>query len=198
MSLQAETRSLFTSIRVTLAISGIVALLAGIALLVWPTKTLAVVTMIFASYLIIAGLVYIGLAVFSAKKGGWSRVGHIVLGLLYIAAGVIAFANLESAKVTLALVVVIFIGISWVVDGFVALTLLGQDGSRVWTLLYAVLSIVAGIFVMFSPLVAGFMFWLMFGISLVMLGVVQIVRAITLGKDEKATLSTLQSDPSAV
>ncbi|MER7448179.1 DUF308 domain-containing protein [Microbacterium sp. NPDC097977] len=177
--------SLVKSIRIVLAVSGVIALLAGIVLLVWPVKSAVIVTGIFASYLVVAGLVYIGLAVFSRIEGGWARIGHIVLGLIYIVAGVIAFANLGVAAATLALVVVILIGISWIVDGVVALSLLGQDGSRVWTLLYALLSIVAGIVVLFSPLYAAAVLWLVLGVSLVALGLVQIVRAITLGKDAK-------------
>jgi uncharacterized membrane protein HdeD (DUF308 family) len=176
-------KSLFRSVRVALAVSGVIALVAGLVLLIWPVKSAVIVTAIFATYLIIGGLVYIGLAIFHNAKGGWSRVGHIVLGLVYIAAGVIAYLNLGAAAATLALVVVIFIGISWIVDGVVSLSLLGSDGSRVWTLLYALLSIIAGIIVLFSPIIAGLAFWLLLGISLVALGIVQIVRAITLGRD---------------
>lgn len=189
-----EVKSLFKSIRVALAVSGVIALIAGIVLLVWPQKSAVIVTAIFATYLIIAGLVYIGLGIFSGAKGGWSRVGHIVLGLVYIVAGVIAYANLGAAAATLALIVVIFIGISWIVDGVVALSLLGHDGSRVWTLLYALLSIIAGIIVLFSPVIAGLAFWLLLGISLVALGIVQIVRAITLGKDEKEFTGAARGD----
>lgn len=189
-SFATEAKSVFKSIRIALIVSGVVALIAGIVLLVWPVKSAVIVTGIFASYLVIAGLVYIGLGIFSPKKGGWARVGHIALGLLYIVAGVIAFANLGAAAATLALVVVIFIGISWIVDGVVSLSLLGQDGSRVWTLLYALLSIIAGIIVLFSPLYAAAVLWLVFGISLVVLGIVQIVRAVTLGKDAKGLSGT--------
>ncbi|WP_226533198.1 HdeD family acid-resistance protein [Microbacterium paraoxydans] len=189
-----EAKSLFKSIRISLAVAGVLALIAGIVLLVWPVKSAVIVTAIFASYLVIAGLVYIGLGIFSSAKGGWARVGHIVLGLLYVAAGIIAFFNLNAAAATLAFVVVIFIGISWIVDGVVALTLLGSDGSRVWTVLYALLSIVAGIIVLFSPLIAGFAFWLLLGISLIVLGIIQIVRAFTLGKDEKEYVAAVQGD----
>lgn len=190
----SEAKTLFRSIRITLAVSGVLALIAGIVLLVWPVKSLEIVTGIFAAYLIVAGVVYVGLGIFSGARGGWSRVGHIVLGLLYIAAGIIAFANLGAAAAALAFVVVIFIGISWIVDGVVSLSLLGTDGSRVWTLLYALLSIVAGIIVLFSPLVAGFAFWLLFGISLVALGIVQIIRAITIGKDAKGLTGAPQEN----
>lgn len=180
-----EAKSLFKSIRITLAVSGAIALIAGIVLLVWPLKTAVLVTGIIASYLIIAGLVYLGLGIFSGKKGGWARAGHIVLGLLYIVAGVIAFLNLTAATITLALITAIFLGISWIVDGVVALTLLNKDGSKAWTILYAILSIAAGVIVIFSPLLAAVALWWVLGVTLVVLGIIQIVRAITLGRDEK-------------
>lgn len=187
----AEAKSLFTSIRITLAISGAIALIAGILLLVWPLKTAVLVTGIIASYLIVAGLVYVGLGIFSGKKGGWARVGHIVLGILYIVAGIVAFLNLTAATITLALVTAIFLGISWIVDGVVALTLLNRDGSKAWTIIYAILSIAAGIIVLFSPLLAAVALWWVLGITLVVLGIIQIVRAITLGREEKAQIPTV-------
>lgn len=192
--LLADARSAFKAVRISLAVSGALALIAGIVLLVWPVKSAVIVTGIFASYLIIGGLVYAGLGIFSSSKGGWTRIGHIVLGLFYVVAGAIAFANLGAAAATLAVVVVVFIGISWVFDGVVSLTLLGSDGSRVWTFLYAVLSIFAGIYVLFNVLAAGIVLWIFLGIALVVLGVVQIVRAITLGRDAKAVSSALRGD----
>lgn len=186
-----ETKTLFKSIRVALAISGAIALIAGIVLLVWPGKTLVLVTGIIASYLVIAGIVYVGLGLFSGKKGGWARAGHIVLGLLYIVAGVIGFLNLQQTAATLALITVIFIGVSWIVDGVVSLTLLHKDGSRAWTIIYAIFSIVAGLIVIFSPLLAAIALWWILGITLVVLGVIQIVRAITLGRDERTAPAIL-------
>ncbi|WP_341942168.1 DUF308 domain-containing protein [Microbacterium sp. LWH10-1.2] len=184
-SLVADAKSAFKAIRLSLAVSGVLSLIAGIVLLVWPVKSAVIVTGIFATYLIIAGVVYVGLGIFSKAKGGWARVGHILLGLLYVVAGVIAFANLKEAALTLALITVIFIGVSWLFDGIVSLTLLGSDGSRVWTLLYAILSIVAGIYVLFNVLAAGLVLWVFLGVSLVVLGLVQIIRAFTLGRDAK-------------
>lgn len=189
-----EPKSLFNSIRVALAVSGALALIAGIVLLVWPIKTAVLVTGIIASYLIIAGIVYAGLGIFSGKKGGWVRIGHIILGLLYIAAGIIAFVNLPAAALTLAVITVIFIGVSWIVDGIVALTLLNSDGSRAWTVLYALLGIVAGVIVIFSPMLAAVALWWILGISLAALGVVQIIRAITLGRNAKHVEASLASE----
>ncbi len=187
-----EAKSIFRSIRITLAVSGALALIAGIVVLVWPAKSAIIVTAILASYLIVAGIVYIGLGIFSGKGGGWARAGHILLGVLYIASGIIAFANLGAAAATLAIIVVIFIGVSWIIDGIVALTLLGQDGSRVWTLLYALLSVIAGIYVVANVLAAGVALWIFLGVSLIVLGIAQIVRAITIGKDAKAVVAEVK------
>src|SRR5690606_29205274 len=112
-------------------------------------------------------------------------IGHIVLGLLYIVAGVIAFVNLPAATATLALITAIFLGVSWIVDGVVSLTLLNQDASKAWTIIYAILSIAAGVILIFSPLVAAVALWWILGFTLVILGLIQVVRAITLGRDEK-------------
>ncbi|MBO9626712.1 MAG: DUF308 domain-containing protein [Microbacterium sp.] len=192
----AGAASAFKAIRVSLGVSGVISLIAGIVLLVWPVKSAVIVTGIFASYLVVAGLVYIGLGIFSSSKGGWARVGHILLGLLYVAAGIIAFANLTEAALTLAFITVVFIGVSWLFDGIVSLTLLGNDGSRVWTIVYAVLSIIAGIYVLVNVLAAGIVLWIFLGVSLVVLGLVQIIRAFTLGRDAKAVKEALASDAS--
>lgn len=182
----ADAKSFVKSLRVFLAVSGVIALIAGIVMLVWPVKTAFVLTGILAAYLIVAGVVYVGLGIFSAGKSGWARVGHIVLGLLYIAAGVIAFTNIQAAATAFALVTVIFIGVSWIFDGVVSLTLMGQDGSKTWTLLFALLSIVAGIAVISMGFAGVLFFWIFFAVSLIVLGVAQIVRAITIAKDAKA------------
>lgn len=190
----AGAASAFKAIRVSLGVSGAISLIAGIVLLVWPVKSAFIVTSIFMAYLIIAGLVYIGLGIFSRTKGGWARVGHIVLGLLYVAAGIIALTNLQATTAMLAVFTVVFIGVSWLVDGIVSLTLLGSDGSRVWTILYAVLSIIAGIYVLFNVFAAGIVLWVFLGVSLVVLGIVQIVRAFTLGRDAKIVSDAIKAD----
>lgn len=174
------------SVRIFLGVAGALTLIAGLVMLIWPAKSAVIVTGIFASYLIVGGLVYLGLAVFSGRGGGWVRAGHVALGVLFISSGVIAFANLAAATVTLALVVAIFIGVSWIADGVVALSLMGHDGSKAWTLLYALLGIIAGIAVLFSPLYAAAVLWVVLGVSLVALGVVQLVRALAL-KGREAT-----------
>jgi uncharacterized membrane protein HdeD (DUF308 family) len=172
-------RAAVNGIRTAFGIAGLLALIAGI-LIVWQPASAAVfVTAIIAVYAIAGGLVYAGLGVFSKSMGGWSRVGHIVLGILFIIAGIIAFANLQSTTAWLAVIVAIFIGIAWIVEGVVALTTLSGSSSKGWTIFFAIVSIIAGIYLLLSPFLAAIALWLFLGIALIVLGVIQIVRAFT-------------------
>lgn len=174
------TRSATSGIRIVLGLGGLIALVVGILILVWPGHTAAAVTAIIAVYAIVAGLVYVGIAIFSRTRGAWSRVGHAVLALLFIAAGVIAFSNLAATTVAVATFVAIFLGITWLVEGVVALTTLGDAASKEWTTFFAIVSIAAGLALVFSPAYIAVV-WLFVGISLIVQGAVQIVRAFRFG-----------------
>jgi len=180
-----NVKSFLSLVRTSLAVSGVIMLVLGLFILIWPGKTAMFFAGIIAVYLIIQGLVYIGTGVFSKSDGGWSRVGHIVLGLLYVLGGILAFVNLFAFTATLVLFIGIMLGITWIIDGVVALSLLNHGSSRVWTIVYAILSIIAGVILLLSPFYVA-VFWWLTGIALVALGILQIVRSITLRKDAAA------------
>jgi uncharacterized membrane protein HdeD (DUF308 family) len=184
MSTASEAeKSAVNGIRTALGIGGVLAVIVGILVLVWPGKTAAVVTAIIAIYAIAAGLVYAGLGIFSRTKGGWARVGHIVLGILFIIAGIVALLNLGQATAWLALFLGILVGIMWIVEGIVALSTLGDAASKVWSVIFAILSIIAGIILLFSPIWGAAVLWWLLGIALIVLGIINIVRAFTFKGD---------------
>ena len=171
-------KSAVNGIRTALGIGGVLALIVGILILVWPGRTAMVVTAIIAIYAIAAGLVYAGLGIFSKTKGGWARVGHIALGVLFIIAGIVAFANLGATTAYLAVFLGILVGIMWVIEGIVSLTTLSDASSKGWTIFFAIISIIAGIVLLFSPFYIVALWWLL-GISLIVLGVINVIRAFT-------------------
>ena len=180
MSTASEAeKSAVNGIRTALGIGGVLAVIVGILILVWPGKTAAVVTAIIAIYAIAAGLVYAGLGIFSRTKGGWARIGHIVLGILFIIAGIVALLNLGQATAWLALVLGILVGIMWIVEGVVALSTLGDAASKGWSIFFAILSIIAGIILLFSPIWGAAVLWWLLGIALIVLGIINVVRAFT-------------------
>ena len=50
-----------------------------------------------------------------------------------------------------------------------------------WTIFFAIISIIAGVTLLFSPLYVAIL-WLFVGVSLVVLGIFQVARAFTFGK----------------
>lgn len=169
-------------IRTALGLGGVLSVILGILILVWPGKTAMVVAAIIAIYAIAAGLVYVGLGIFASGKGGWSRIGHVALGVLFIIAGIIAFANLGATTAWLAIFLGILVGIMWIIEGFVSLTTLDGAASKGWTIFFAIISIIAGITLLFSPLWGAVVLWWLLGISAVVLGIIQIFRAFSFGK----------------
>jgi uncharacterized membrane protein HdeD (DUF308 family) len=170
--------SAVSAIRVALGIGGVVAAIVGILILVWPGHTAVVLTAIIAIYAIIGGLVYAGIGIFSKGLRGWSRVGHIILGIIFIIAGIVAFTRLAATTAGLFIFIGILVGIIWIIEGIVSLSTIGSARSKTLTIIFAILSIIAGIILLFSPLYSVVL-WLLLGLSLVILGIVQIIRAFT-------------------
>lgn len=172
-------KSLLNGIRIALAIGGVISLIVGILILVWPGRSAEVVVFIIAIYAVASGLVYAGLGLFSGGLSGWGRIGHLVLGIIFVVAGIFAFVNLPAATAWFGAFIGIVVGIVWIVEGVVSLTNLGAAASRGWTIFYAIVTLFAGIFVLFSPLYGAAVLWLFLGILFVVIGIVQIVRAVT-------------------
>lgn len=169
--------------RVTLGVAGVISLLTGILIVAWPGATGAAVTAIIAVYMVIAGIVYGVSAFVSKNRSGLWRFGHILLALLFLGGGVTAFANLGATSAVLAIVVGISVGVVWVIQGVVALTTLDFVRSRGFTIFFAVISILAGITMFFSPIYGVAVLWILVGVSAILLGVIQIVRAFQVGRN---------------
>jgi len=169
------------AVRTALGVSGALSLVIGLLVLLWPDRTAQVLVGIVSIYVIIAGLVNIGIGLF--WRSGWTRIGYIVLGVLFIVAGIFSFANLAETTAWFGIFIGTLVGILWIIEGVVSLTTVGHNSkARAWTIFFAIVSILAGVVLLFSPLLGAVTLLLLIGISLVILGVFQIVRAIQFGK----------------
>ena len=81
------TRSAINAIRTALGISGAVGLILGIVLLFWPEKTIAVLAVFLGIYFLVAGVLRLGVGIFSRGMSGGSRALNIILGVLLIFVG---------------------------------------------------------------------------------------------------------------
>ncbi|MCI2958654.1 DUF308 domain-containing protein [Agromyces atrinae] len=176
------TKSAISAIRVALGVSGVVALIIGIIITVWTKEAALVLTALIGVYFIVAGLAYLGIGLFAKGLSGGARALDIILGVLLVISSIIVFTNLTDSAVILGIFLGVFIGVLWIVEGVVALVQSGDSGSRGWAIFFGIVSLIAGIVVLFSPLWGTVVLFIFAGISLIVLGVLQIVRAFTFGK----------------
>ena len=168
-------------IRTALGIGGLIAVVLGLLIIFFPAKsgavTMQIVAAVTAAYALVVGVVYLGSAVFSRVIGGWARTGRILLGLLYVIGGIVMLANLGATAALLTVFLSVTVGVLWLFEGVLAFTTLDRAASRVWGIIHGVVSVIAGLTLVLSPLLGAVTLWLLLGISMLVLGVVQSVRA---------------------
>ena len=164
------------AVRWIYAVTGVIALLAGIALLFAPAKSLVFLTTVLGFYFIITAAIRLFTAIFEPLlPAGW-RVTSIISNLLIILGGVIILRNQAFSTATLTTLVV-------VVAGF-GMSILESElsSNRALAILSGVLSIIAGMFVFIYPLWSAKMLVIFSGAALLVFGVTLIIRAIRFGK----------------
>ena len=180
---RADERKATDVIRTFMGIGGLVALVLGALILFNPVQSgavmMKVIAVIFACYMIVAGLVFLGSIVFSKTMSGWRRAGNAVLGLLYLIAGIIVFGDISAMAAVLAAFLSIFIGVTWIFEGVMSFVAAQQVAKPVWSIIYGIIAIIAGLVLIFSPILGAVTLWIMLGAAMVVMGLVQIFRAFT-------------------
>ncbi|HEV7648669.1 MAG TPA: DUF308 domain-containing protein [Actinophytocola sp.] len=157
--------------------NGLVMLLIGIGVLVWPGASLLVVSLLFAITLLVNGIVQILRSIADSGAGGGRRVLFGLLGALSLLAGVLC---LRSPLQTLA-AIALLIGSWWIISG--VLTLIGAmsgstEGSRGWAAVVGVVSVIAGFVVLLQPGISLLALEFTTGIALIVLGAVVMIGAV--------------------
>ena len=169
------------AIRGVYGVLGVMAIVLGIALLIWPGVTLKIAAVALGAYFVISAVIRIVTAIVElGLPGGW-RVLDILVGLLLTVGGVVMLKNATLSGAMLAVLVTMVVGLGWMMEGVMA----PHMPSSAWAVIYALISIVAGCIMLFSPLASTGWLILFGGCALVALGIVSIVRAFTFGKSGK-------------
>ena len=158
---------------------GIITLLIGIVVLVWPDRTVEVVAVLFGIQLLVAGVFRFVGAIAAEGEGGGTRVLLALLGVLCFIAGLYALRHLLVTILALALI----LGIFWIVNGAVEIFAALTDDvmqARGWTVLMGLISIAAGIVVLAWPDISLMALAVVLGIWLLVLGLMEIVFAFRL------------------
>jgi len=169
---------MFKSTSTSLILLGVLAVIVGIIAFAWPGVTVYALVLLFAVYAFIdAGLE--AMRAFSSRTAG-PVFGHLLLGLISLAAGVIALVWPGPT----ALVLVLIIGIWAVIGGFVEIFAAFQSGETAGTrtlfILGGLVSIAFGVVLFARPGVGAVTLALLFGLFSIIYGVSEIVMGVEL------------------
>ncbi|NEW37386.1 HdeD family acid-resistance protein [Nocardia cyriacigeorgica] len=178
-TVQALARAAWQSILVT----GLLSVILGILILVWPGKTLLVAGIIFGIYLVVSGLLQL-LAAFAAPASTGMRVLYFITGVLSIVIGVFCFRD----ELTSILLLGLWIGIGWLFRGIaVAMAALSEPDlpGRGWQGFFGVITAIAGVVLIVWPVESITTLAVVAGIWLIVLGIIEMVTAFGVRKDAK-------------
>jgi uncharacterized membrane protein HdeD (DUF308 family) len=168
---------------------GIAAIIAGIIALAWPGVTILALVILFAVYAFSDAILQ-GSRAFSSDGAG-PVVGHLLLGLIDIAAGVVAIVWPGPTALVLVIVIAVWAVIGGIAEFAFAFAAGETAGTRALFLLGGLVSIAFGVVLFARPGVGAYTLALLFGLFALIYGISQIAGGIQLrnaGKDARELL----------
>jgi uncharacterized membrane protein HdeD (DUF308 family) len=183
------------SLSTSLIARGVLALAVGVIALAWPQVTVLALVILFAVYAFMAAALEAARA-FSSRTAG-PVAGHLLLGLVDLAAGVVALAWPGPT----ALVLVLIVG-SWAVvaGGFEIAAAFGRGepaGTRALFILGGLVSLAFGVVLFAHPGAGAITLALLFGLFNLVYGGWALVRGIELRHTRHAVQSAVREPQAA-
>ncbi|MBF6174947.1 HdeD family acid-resistance protein [Nocardia blacklockiae] len=160
----------------SLALIGVLSVVVGIIVLVWPGPTLVVAGILFGIYLLVSGIFQL-VAAFGPHVGTGMRMLSILSGALAFILAFFSFRHIGDAIVLLAL----WIGISWLFRG-IAVLIGGAEvpsgvPGRGWAIFYGIVLLIGGIVLVVWPISSIVTLTLVAGWWLIVMGIVDFIYA---------------------
>ena len=180
---------MFKSSSTYLILLGVLAIIVGIIALAWPGVTILALVILFAVYAFIdAGLQ--AMRAFSSPTAG-PVLGHLLLALIALAAGVIAIVWPGPTALVLVLVVGIWAFTGGIMEIAAAFGAGETAGTRALSVLSGLVSVAFGVVLFARPGVGAVTLALLFGLFSLIYGVSQIVSGVQLRRTGKTLHSVL-------
>jgi uncharacterized membrane protein HdeD (DUF308 family) len=163
--------------------TGIVAIVLGVLVLMWPGVSVVAAGVLFGLYLVVGGVLQLT-AAFGTHGTTALRVLAFISGALSILLGLLCFRSAFDSILLLAL----WIGIGWLFRGIIQIVSAVSDPklpARGWQGFFGVISVLAGIVLIDSPLSSISLLALFGGVWLLVLGVVEVVTAVRIRSHAK-------------
>jgi uncharacterized membrane protein HdeD (DUF308 family) len=175
----------------SLILLGILAVIVGILALAWPGVTILALIILFAVYAFLdAGLQT--MRAFSSPGAG-PVVGHLLLGLIDLAAGVVAIAWPGPTALVLVVVLGIWAFFGGIFEIFAAFGPGEAAGTRALFVLGGLVSVAFGIVLFARPGVGAVSLAVLFGLFTLIYGVSQITMGIELRRTGKGLHSAREA-----
>jgi uncharacterized membrane protein HdeD (DUF308 family) len=181
---------MFKSSSTSLIMLGILAVIVGVIALVWPNVTVMALVILFAVYAFIdAGLQAV--RAFSSGTAG-PVFGHLFLGLVDLAAGVVALVWPGPTAMVLVLIVGIWAVVGGCLEIFAAFGSGETAGTRALFILGGLVSVAFGVVLFARPDIGAVTLALLFGLFSIIYGISEITMGVQLrrvGSDVHSILS---------
>jgi uncharacterized membrane protein HdeD (DUF308 family) len=167
---------MFKSVSNSLILRGVLALIVGCIALAWPGVTILALVILFAVYALIDAVLE-GMRAFSSRKAG-PVVGHLLLALVDLAAGVVALIWPAPTALVLTLVVGIWAVVGGCFEIFAAFGTGEAAGTRALFIVTGLIWIVFGAVLFGRPDIGAVSLALVFGFFSLFSGVTLVARGV--------------------
>ncbi len=174
---------MFKSLSTSLIARGILAVIIGIIALAWPSVTVLALVIVFAVYAFLAAGLQAARAFSSAKAG--PVLGHLLLGLTDLAAGVVALAWPGPTALVLVLIVGVWAVIAGLVEFSAAFASGEPAGTRAMFILGGLITIAFGVVLCARPGIGAITLALLFGLFNLIAGIWMLAQGTELHRAAK-------------
>ncbi|MDR0365620.1 MAG: DUF308 domain-containing protein [Bifidobacteriaceae bacterium] len=179
----ALSREAVGRLRAWLALRGVLGLVLGVMILVWPGITVEAFALLVGIFFCIIGVARIVLGAVDSAFSAGIRVLNVILGLLLAGIGAVSIRYPGFGL----LATVLLIGFAWIIEGAAALSLMPPPKQgRALAITFGVISLLAGGVLIIWPVESIFPLAIVAGVALVLGGILDIAQAFTLKRPAAA------------
>jgi len=166
-------------------IFGILTVILGVVILMWPGPSILVAAVLFGVYLVVSGVAMTVIA-FSLPASAGSRFLNFISGAASVTLGILAFRHFGQGYAILLLAIWIAVGFIFRGVAAVASAFSGpRFPGRGWAIVFGVISIIAGVVVLAYPFDSIVTLALVVGIWLIIIGIMEVISGFGMRSDLK-------------
>jgi len=193
MTTTIETPSVIRHLWKSVLSLGVLTLIVGAAVLVWPGQSIVAAGILFVVYLLASGVAQV-IAAFAVDSSAPSRILLFISGALSIALGVFALRYYDDGAAVWLLA--LWIGVGFMFQG-VSETVLAisfkELPERGWYIFVGVLTMIAGVVMLAWPISSIVVLSIIAGLWLVVIGTTEIVWAVNVRSEAKKVQRGVES-----